>query len=65
VVSVDFFNHIWAFPCQRELVLPHLGDRPKDVVTFIEVWLHEVSVGVAGLHLLPSLAGDLRGDLFV
>jgi hypothetical protein len=46
-------------------VLPHLGDCTEDVVTFIEVGLHKVGVGVVGLHLLPSLAVDLSGDLFV
>jgi hypothetical protein len=46
-------------------VLPHLGDRPEDIVTFAEVGLHKVGVGVVDLHLLPSLAGDLSRDLFV
>jgi hypothetical protein len=44
-------------------VLPHLGDSPKDIVTWIEIRLHDNVVGVVGLRLLPSLSGDLGRDL--
>jgi hypothetical protein len=65
VDSVDVFDHIGSFPCQRELVLPHLGDSPKYIVTWMEVRLHKVGASIVGLPLLPALSGDLGGDLFV
>jgi hypothetical protein len=46
-------------------VLPHLGDGPKDKVTWMEVRLHKVGVGVVGLYLLPTLPGNLGIYFFV
>jgi hypothetical protein len=64
VVSIHFVNHVGALPGERKLVLTHFGDSKQDIVTWVEVGLNEVSVCVVGLHLLPSLSGDLGGDLF-
>jgi hypothetical protein len=59
MIVENLIDLIGPFSNQCQLVLDPFRFGPKNIITYIELGLNQMSVSVVGLHLSASLSGCL------